>query len=230
MAICKFGGGVAGIRGTLAGVVFSANGTGPYACAWRRGANPKSELQTQTRGRISNLGNEWAAMTPTLRADWQTFAESPPEVDENTLGEVILLSGWMWFVRVNLRRQSVGLVVTTTVPASGAVAAPATSTITATALPAGAVTIGWTAGDLGAGYSGLVYLGAHSTVGLLSKTSHLLQVWAVRQPAGTSADISAVVLERFGAVPAGWKFWSYLHRLRDDGVRSTATLGTCEVT
>lgn len=230
MAIVKFGTSVVGIRGTLGGIVYSANSSGPHARIWSKGANPKSPRQSAIRGDISALGSLWAALTPAARATWTAFGLAPPEVDTNSLGELIYLSGWMWFVRVNQRRQAVGLATTSTLPTNSAVAAPATCTLTATALPGGAVTVGWTAGTFPAGYSATLELGTHPTAGLVAKTSGLMQIWTAQAPAGTSANISSYILARFGNLPAGWKLFASLYVLRDDGVRSTSTSTTAMVT
>ena len=230
MAIIKLGALVAGIRGTIGGVTFSAGPSGPFARLWSRGPTPQTEAALIVRGLISHLGAPWAGMTDQQRQDWTDFGLAPPETDTNSLGEIYFLTGWQWFVRVNRRRQSVGLPITTTVPTASGVAAPLTAVLTATALPAGAVEISWTADDIPAGYSALVYLGAHPSIGLASKTTQLVQVLAYHEPPTDEADLTAAVLQRFGALGAGWKLWAYLHKLRDDGVRSPATMATCEVT
>jgi hypothetical protein len=230
MATVKFGTTVVGVRGTIGGLTYSANSSGPHVRIWSKGSNPKSTLQTQTRARISNIGPLWAALSGAAKTTWTNFGLAPPEIDTNSLGEVIYLSGWMWFVRVNQRRQSVGLPLTSTLPTNSGVSAPASCSITATALPAGTVTIHWTLGDFPAGYSAVCFLGAHPTQGLVSKTSNLAQVLAAHAPAGTSANITTATQARFGNIPASWKLFANLYKLRDDGVRSTVITNTCAVT
>ena len=136
----------------------------------------------------------------------------------------------MWFVRINQRRQAVGLATTSTLPTNSAVAAPATCTLVATAIPGGAVTVGWTAGTYPAGYNATLDLGTHPTAGLVAKTSGLMQIWTAQAPAGTSANITSIILARIGNLPAGWKLFGNLYVLRNDGVRSTSTSATAMVT
>jgi hypothetical protein len=211
-------------------MTFSANAAGPTIRQWSKGANPKTSIQAATRANLSHLGSLWTALTPAAKLTWTSFGLAPPETDTNSLGEIIYLTGWQWFCRVNQRRQAAGLATTSTLPTSSAVAAPATCHITATALPAGSVSVSWTSGDFPAGYSASLFVASHPTAGLQNKTSGLLQLWIQHEPAGTSQNITAAVQARLGNVPATWKLFAQLYRVRDDGVRSTVTTATCIVT
>ena len=229
MARIKLGQLVVGIRGTVGGVTYSANASGPHVRLWSKGPNAQTAIRAENLGRISGLGALWLSMTDGERADWTTFGLTPPEVDTNSLGELYYLTGWQWFCRVNRRLQSVGLATTTTLPTSSGVSAPPTATITASALPAGTVVVSWTGTPFPAGHSGLAYIGFHPTTGLAALTVGLKQLWAAHEPAGSSVDVTAAALARFGAVQATWKAFLRLHALRDDGVRSPATIASCEV-
>jgi len=220
MAIVKFGVLVAGVRGTTSGVTFTANGTGPYVRAWAKGSNPHSPLQSLTRGRLSVCGPLWAALTPVQKTAWDTFAASPPETDYNTLGEVILLSGWQWLVRVNQRRQSVGLATTSTVPTNTAATQPASCALTFADLPTGPCAVAWTAGDFPAGTSAMLHTAIHPTQGLQVQTAGFKLIWAEQAPAGTSKVLTTNVSARHGDIQTGWTAYAELYQLRDDGVRS----------
>jgi hypothetical protein len=223
MAIIKLGPTVVGIRGTLAGITFSANATGPFARAWNKPSNPRSAYQEPVRAALTQLGELWLSMSDAERQDWRDFAADPPEDDYNSLGELILLSGWQWFCRVNQRLHSVGLDTTTTLPTNSPATAPDSATLTAAPLPTGPITIAWTAGDFPADTSALLYIAAHRTQGLDTKQSSRLLVWAQHEPAGTSATITSDVQARFGNLSTGWKLFGGLYQLRDDGVRSVET-------
>ena len=230
MAICKFGTTVVGVRGTVGGLTYSANGSGPHVRIWSKGSNPNSVLQAHTRSRITGLGTLWNALTDNQRAAWTYFGLHPPEVDTNSLAEVIHLSGWMWFVRVNQRRQSVGLPPTSTLPNAAAEPSMSGLTLSATALPAGNIWYGWGASWFQAGTSGVVMMAVHPTVGLLNKHSGFRQVWAEHEPAGGQVNLALPVTAAFGPVPAHWKLFASVSVLRDDGVRSAPLTLTCEVT
>jgi hypothetical protein len=230
MAKVKFGTIVIGVRGTVAGITFSANANGAFARGWSKGSNPSTALQARTRGRMSNIAAPWASLTPAEKLTWTNFGLAPPETDVDSLGQIYYLTGWAWFARVNQRRQAVGLPITTTLPTNSGVAAPATAAITAAPLPAGPVIISWTPGDYPAGYSVIAAIAAHPTSGLQTMTQHYAQVLALHNPPGSSADVTSTMAARFGGLSTPWTLYLRLYKLRDDGVRSTPTVATCTVT
>lgn len=229
MAILRFGATVVGVRGTIGGITYSSGSAGPYARLWSRGSNPRTALQSITRGRIASNGILWADLSDVEKAAWDAFGQNPPEIDTNSLGEVYKLRGWQWLVRVNQRRQSVGLAPTSTLPSDAAVTPAASCTITATAFPTGPFTIEWPENTIPAGHSGVAFLAVHPTAGLQNKTSGFVQIWAEHEPSGESVDITDAVAARFGVIPARWKLFARLYVLRDDGVRSTYAAATCIV-
>lgn len=101
MAIIKFGPLIIGARGTVAGTILSANKSGPYARAWSKGANQRSEKQTQARAVFSNNAQAWADLTPLQRTAWGLFAALPAQQRTNSLGEAYYVSGFCWFVKIN---------------------------------------------------------------------------------------------------------------------------------
>jgi len=230
VAIIKFGTLVVGVRGTVGGVTYSANGSGPHARIWGKGSNPRSGYQETVRGHMTRYGALWAGMSSALRQDWRAFAAAPPEDDYNSLGEQYWLNGFNWFCRVNQRRASVALATTTTVPASSAATAPASVTLTFSQLPAGSCVVAWPAATFGAGTSAFLFLAAHMTVGVAAMDSQFVLVYSVRNPPNTGATITSLVSARFGNIRTGWSFFGRLYLVRDDGVRSTPAMGWCEVT
>ena len=229
MAIIKFGVLVAGARGTASGLIFTANGTGPFVRAWSKGSNPRSALQSQVRGRLSRCGPLWAGLSGAQKAAWDAFGAAPPETDYNSLGEVILLSGWQWLVRVNQRRQSVGLATTTTVPTNSPATQPASCTLTLNDLPTGPCSVAWTGGDFPANTSAVLFAAIHPTQGLQTKTADFRQVWAEQTPAGASKTLTSEFSARFGDIQTGWTGYARLYQLRDDGVRSIVQPATTVV-
>jgi len=178
---------------------------------------------------MSQIPELWQGMTQSERDDFDLFGLSPPELDFNSLGEQYYLTGWQWFVRINQRRQSMGLAPTTALPSDLGVSALSSITLAAAALPTGPVTIEWPAGELPAGYGSSLFMAAHPTLALKTMTSRLAQVWSQFEPAGTTADITASVLSRFGSLPAGYKLFAWCYRVREDGVRSPAATTTTEI-
>lgn len=100
MALIKFGGGVVGMSGKIAGNVFARNRYGSYARALVQPVNPNSARQQAIRALASTLGNYWGnTLTAAQREGWNDYAAN---VDvTNRLGEVMNLSGFNHFFRTN---------------------------------------------------------------------------------------------------------------------------------
>lgn len=101
MAIAKFAAPVSGLRGTVGGITYSANGSGPYVKAWSRSANPRTTLQSDQRGRIATRAAAWRNLTNAQRDDWIDYADDPAQLRTNSLGETFFASGFNWYVKIN---------------------------------------------------------------------------------------------------------------------------------
>ena len=98
MALIKLGGGVADIRGSIGGTVFSRNRSGAIARNRTVPVNPASAKQTKIRSVMSVVRNAWYnTLTAAQRTAWDSYAEAV-EV-QNRLGESIKLTGWNHFCR-----------------------------------------------------------------------------------------------------------------------------------
>lgn len=214
---------VAGISGTVGGVTYSRGHCGAYVKEWAMGVNPQTARQMYVRGLMTQYGAVWAGMGSTLQAAWDAFGVVAPEVIYNRLHQVIQLSGWSWFVKVNQRRASVGLSPVTAVPSTSAVV-PVTGLVLTmrTSGPAGS-TLGWAGAPWPSGYGAILFLGVHTTGGAQRKKGGYRLVWAAEAPVGSSADITAEVTAVFGGVVHGWQYFGECWVQRDDGVRSPMT-------
>ncbi len=101
MAVIMFGPLVVGARGTAGGLIFSANKAGPYVRSWSRGSNPRSPLQSNQRGILTDFATNWRNLTQPQRDDWDTYAADPAQDLTNSLGETYSISGFNWYVRIN---------------------------------------------------------------------------------------------------------------------------------
>lgn len=101
MAKIKLAAPLAGLRGTLAGVVYSANSSGLYARAWTMPVNPATQAQNTQRGLLSMFPSLWSALTEIQRDDWRTYATTPAQALIDSLGTAFYASGYNWFVRIN---------------------------------------------------------------------------------------------------------------------------------
>lgn len=229
MAIVRFGTTVIGIRGTIAGTTFSMGPGGPYAKAWRRPRNQSTDIAATSKRAITPYGALWASMTSALQNSWKAFGASPPELDFNSLGIQYWLTGYQWLCRANIRRASLSLANTTAVPTASAVTPPATCVLTAVAGPTLSAHLSWAAGAFPSGHGATLFMAAYPSKGLAAFPGKGIQVWSQYQPTGTTLDISTLVIDRFGNLPANWTLFARLYCVRGDGVRSSATPGQVRI-
>jgi len=124
MAIVKLGATVVGIRGTVGGITYSANGAGPYCKLWARGANPRSEKQGAVRGRLGQMPELWRSISQSQKDDWNDYAAEPEQELTNSLGEGYYTTGYAWFCSCNTTLLSMGQSAIEDAPTIAAPAAP----------------------------------------------------------------------------------------------------------
>lgn len=100
MALVKFGGGVVGMSGSIAGNTYARNSYGNYVRARTKPINPNTARQVQVRAALSLLTEHWAnILTSDQREKWGDYAAGVAM--KNRLGESIHLSGFNHFIRSN---------------------------------------------------------------------------------------------------------------------------------
>ena len=98
MALVKYGGGVVGASGSIAGTVHARNRFGNYIRARTKPVNPNSTGQSLMRNILAYCAAFWSAScTAAERIAWTTYAAAVPF--KNRLGETIYLTGFNHFVR-----------------------------------------------------------------------------------------------------------------------------------
>lgn len=102
MALIKFGAGIVGMAGKIAGTVFARNRSGAYARAWAKPVNPRTDRQNAIRALTGILAGLWAALSAAQRAAWNLYANGVTVT--NRLGESMKLSGYNMFCRSNAAR------------------------------------------------------------------------------------------------------------------------------
>ena len=132
MARIKLGTTIAGISGTIGGVTFSRNKSGPYAKGWARGPHTVTQLQSQTRTAFSAISQGWSTLTAGQRVDWDDWAALPAQEQYDVFGDPYYLSGFQWFRKWNLWRASVGDDVRDDAPTDTQPPAPIAATLTFT--------------------------------------------------------------------------------------------------
>ena len=108
MAILTFAAPVSGLRGKVGGVIFSANKAGPFLKAWGRGSNPRSQRQTNHRNDLVQFAQSWADITAAQKTAWDVYGLLAAQELTNPLGENYFVSGFAWFVTLNIARRQNG--------------------------------------------------------------------------------------------------------------------------
>jgi len=124
MAIASFAAPVAGLRGKIGGLIWSANGSGPYVKIWGRGANPRTQPQSIERSYLGRMPTLWRDLSSGQKTDWETFATNGAQALTNSLGETYYASGWNWFCKCNIRLLRVGRATRNDKPTQARPAAP----------------------------------------------------------------------------------------------------------
>lgn len=115
MALVKYGGGLVGMSGSIAGTTFARNAVSSYARARTKPINPSSALQVARRTAMSYMAEYWhETLTPIQRTGWATYANALSM--KNRLGELIKLSGFNHFMRVNTFRYAIAQPITPAPP------------------------------------------------------------------------------------------------------------------
>ena len=124
MALIKFGPTVVGVRGTVGGITFSANGASPYIKAWAPPVERFSPEQTSQQKKFGSSATAWAVITQAERDDWDTYAAAAAQDLINSLGETYSASGFNWFIKINTQLALAGRAQIDTAPVGARPAAP----------------------------------------------------------------------------------------------------------
>jgi len=221
MAIVTIALPLTGIRGTIAGIVFSANHNGPYAKGWSPCTNPTTIGQVWQRAQLAEAGRLWRTLTTAHQNNWDTFAKTPPETDYNSLHKIYLLSGFGWFTRILLRRRRCGLSDDLIAPASTPTTAPTTFLLDlhpSTGAPTNA-TFYYTSGEF-ATYYAILQLSIAPGLGSNTQTSRYLNLWENVGLTAVSTDFGPEYYSAFGDTQVDMRFFARLYRQSPSGIRS----------
>lgn len=222
MAIVTIAAPLSGIRGKLGGIVYSANRSGPFARAMNHQVLRGSMGQLEQRGLLAQAGVLWRTLTTEQQDDWNTFAESPPEDDYNSLGELYLPSGFNWFSRIFVRRRRCGLADDLEAPAATPTDPPDTFTLDlapATGESDEAV-FGYTEDDFETYYA-ILEMSIAPGLGTNVWSSRFILQYEALQVGATSTEFGLKYFESFGVTQVGQRFYARLYRQSATGIRST---------
>ena len=94
--------------------VFSQNMHGHYMRMRVKPRNPKSQAQMTSRGAFAHISRSWRGLTDFQRGQWNSYAET--HYTSNKLGFKRAISGFHWFMKVNMPLYYMGKEVLTDTP------------------------------------------------------------------------------------------------------------------
>ena len=228
MAIIKLGALIAGIRGTIGGITYSANKSGTYAKPWGKSSNPHSEMQSLRRGAFGIFNYTWQNMSSALKADWDTWAALPAQARINSLGDTYYMSGYNAFIMIQARRSSIGAVPSTTVPTGSAPTAPTLTDFVVYKTATGGSYIEYPVDEFDGLYL-IAFIAASSGEGPQVWYPDYFQVVADSTPDDDVELIQTELEAVFGTISSDQRFFLKLHAQDSEGLRSSATTGDCLV-
>lgn len=133
------------VRNALGGVVFSKNTYGNYVRNNITPVNPQTPAQTDVRNAFANISQEWRALTPAQRDNWNTIAAtSYPQTD--VFGNQYFLTGFNLFMKLNMSADAIGIPVITNAPIEETIEQITFASITASVDAMGDGTVSFSAG------------------------------------------------------------------------------------
>jgi hypothetical protein len=228
MAILTFGAPVTGIRGTIGGITYSGNKSGPYAKIWSRGANVRTPPQSVDRLLLAALAARWRTLSAGHRADWDTFAADPAQELTNSLMQPYYISGFLWWLKISRQLIRAGRLP---LESGWNVTKPTAPPILTLRVSAGAVTsqITYAAGTWGTDSDCIIDMCIGQSIGAAAKPLNPLCLCAHQLPAGTALDISANIANCFGSVQLGQRAFAEISRQHRLGYRSAPTAMAIDV-
>lgn len=143
MSLVLYGNGIVDARGSVGGTTLSRSRGGASQRAKISPTQTRSEFRQISKGVLSTVSQRWEnVLTAVERAAWNAFAVSNPST--NVFGQVVYLSGHMWFCKCNINLLSAGAAAITSPPISAGVPGPITFGITADSAGAGSISYTFT--------------------------------------------------------------------------------------
>lgn len=105
MALVKFGGGVAEMRGKQGGVIYSRNAAGAYIKTKVTPVNPQTSYQQAVRAMLQGISQSWKTLTEAQKDGWDTLGAQVTRI--NVFGDSLPYTGYALFMRLNLNLEQI---------------------------------------------------------------------------------------------------------------------------
>lgn len=223
MAIAKFGPVVVGLRGTVGGMTFSANGSGPYVKQWQRPKKVRSQLQAQTGNIMLQAASEWVNITAAQRTAWDAWAAATAPARFNSLGEPLVLSGFNWFVEMTSQLLYQGQPVNAPAPVLAEPAALLVAVWFVQATPGQQMRIGFFPSPATGFYIKAQVAQARSAAANSFAQPRYFTSFQPEAPA-SPINLDAFALERFGAIQVNRSWFLRVFKVNLEGLRGPSAL------
>lgn len=221
MAIIALGVTVVGIRGTIGGIIFSANKATPYAKAWARGSNPKTLRQSTQRGLLATMPALWRDLTDAERVLWDVFAALPAQDLINSLGETYSISGFGWFNKINIRLLVMGRATRTAVPSQARPSAPSITDIEFPFDVGQTAFVTYASATFDPDFDLVLEIAQSASIGRIAAPSVFAEFAVLQNPDDTETGFASAYVNRLGIGNASLRGYARLYRQTTDGLRSS---------
>lgn len=220
MAKFKFGVLVVAARGTIGGITFSANTSGPFGRVWSKGSNPKTPKQQTQRSFIATQAQAWVDLTSGQRDAWDTYAALPAQEKENSLGESYFASGFNWFTGLNANQLNAGQPPVVTAPVPPVPTAPTFLTASVTIGPPAAASIGFPAGTFLPDLLPVVFVSKRrNQTNINTGPTSLLTIAAFPGAMVTTLDLTTELEDLYGEIQEGYRYYFVVSKQDPDNGR-----------
>lgn len=220
VAIVKFEAPVSGLRGTVGGVVYSANKSGPYCKRWASPPRPIREATAGQQGALGGMPAEWRAMSQALRDAWDVWAADADQELTNSLGEAYYVSGWCWFCKMNLHRLMVGRAVQTSVPTLAKPSSPSYTLILEETGGGANSRVTYTSGTFDPDLDLVLQVAMVSSQGRSVWPLPYPFIDSSQNPGATSHSFQTEIDEVYGRIVADQRGFAALYKQTSEGYRS----------
>jgi hypothetical protein len=207
-------------RVSIAGNTWSRNRFGPYIRTRAIPINRRTSYQTAVRATFGVLAKNWGGLlSDANRLAWIAFAAANPF--NNIFGESRILTGHMYFIKLNARNANLGIAEIDTPPASTLTGTAGKLVLTATFAAGGTLSLTTVEAGIPIGSLIAIYATPPLSPGINFVKSKLVYI-GNHAIAGTPYNIKALWIAKFGAFPtaAGKKIFVAVQVVSPSGVGS----------
>jgi hypothetical protein len=220
---------IAGIRGTVAGVTFSANGSSTYCRQWARPTLSRSNAQSLQRGLLGNFPQAWRALSSAQRAGWDTYAALAAQELTDPFGDAYYASGFNWYVRINTHRVRAGQSPSATAPAAGTPTQPTLSSVALYASGGSSSALVYPSGEFTSYYL-VLFVAMNSSTGTANRTGRFYECLIDTSPGATGVTFQTELESVFGDIGTGQRFTVNVYRQSTEGRRSSPAVDAGDTT